>query len=444
MATIGTTRRFASPLAGHTGSISFLNNPKQRSYPLVAWMVLIGIFCPPIPISLGDTSVTPGRMIVIMLIVPAVAVLLRKGRRSVPSDYFVVATASWMIASSALNDGFRPYVVAEALELAGAYFIGRAFFWGRPALETFIKVFKVITIAVILLALLDTLSGRNVTLQSMGIEGEIPLTDTGRYRFGLVRASSTLLGGEQYGTFCAAALAILLYSGRNHIRYAVLTIFGCLLSLSSGPFLGMAIVIATSSYDRVLKRHSWRWKALVGTIIGAIVVLNLVSNSPVSWLIRHLTLDPQTGFFRVVQWDHVLPLIGLSPILGYGFSPFYTLVDPQWRIYIGTSLDCVWLVEALRYGIPGVAFLLLSIFSSVIKKTSDLNVDPYMNNLRTGFSIAIMTFVLVGLTVHYWNNVWLFFHLCIGIRATFAESSRSSPRNVPAGVKKGGAALLSQ
>src|ERR1051325_4289190 len=114
-------------------------------HPFITWMLLVGILLPPIQIGIADVKFTPGRAVVFLLVVPAIAALFQSSRRSVPSDWFVVATAAWMILSSILNGGFRLYVGAEAGEFLFAYLIGRAYFLGRPALESFLKIFKVVT-----------------------------------------------------------------------------------------------------------------------------------------------------------------------------------------------------------------------------------------------------------------------------------------------------------
>ena len=139
----------------------------QRSaypdHPFFAWLMLVGVFCPTLPIPIGDLTFTAGRLVIFLLLVPALVTLFRRDRARVSSDYFAFVGASWMLVATAFNDGFKPYVAAEALEFLGAYLIGRAFFVGRPAVETFVRVFKAIVVIVILLALLDTVSGRDVT-----------------------------------------------------------------------------------------------------------------------------------------------------------------------------------------------------------------------------------------------------------------------------------------
>ena len=319
-----------------------------------------------------------------------------------------------MIGSTILIGGFKPYVGAEAVDFLGSYLVGRAFFFGSSNLQSFSRAFKFVGGLVIALAVLDTASGGPFTLRLFGIAAQ-NVNDLSSYRYGFARANSIFAHPEMYGTFCAAAAAIFFYSARSQITrifYVSLSFFGVVLSLSSGPLLGSAIVAGSLCYDRALKRFPRRWFLLVATLAGLSPLLFLVSNNPIIWIITHLTINPATGFFRIMTWNVAMQQISLSPWLGYGFAT-YIVSDDWWWMFL-KSVDCVWLVEALRYGLPTVLFMALTILWPFLRSSP-------ANEMRTGLSLAIMTFVLVGFTVHFWDTAWLFFNLCVGIRASFTE-----------------------
>lgn len=395
----------------------------QRQYSLVIWVTLIGIFFPQVGISLDVINVTTGRFVVILLLVPALIILLKRERNRVASDFFAVALAAWMLGSSYLNGGFRPYVGAEALEFLGAYLVGRAFVFGPSNLQTFVIALRRITVVLIALALVDLLSGRNITMEIFGIMSE--KVSTGNYRMGLIRASSVFEGAEHYGTFCVAAASIFFYSERGirRVLYVGLSFFGCALSLSSGPFMGLAIVTAVFCYDRILKQYSWRWKALVTTVAGFMFAIFLIADHPLEQIIVHLTLDPGTGFFRIGTWYTALPLIDQSPFIGHGFSQIDASGDAA--IFL-SSVDCLWLVEALRYGLPAVILLILTMLLPLLRRRRISTFGLGMDNVPTGISLAIVAIGFIGLTAHFWGAIWLFLSLCVGIKASVAEYERDS------------------
>jgi hypothetical protein len=394
-------------------------NAPQGEHSLATWILLIGICSPAILISLGAINVTPGRIVAVLLLLPALGILLKSGRTRVASDFFAVALAIWMLASSASNGGFRPYVGAEALEFLGCYLAGRAFIFGPSNLQIFVIALTRIMVVIVALALLDTLSGRHIILDTLGISSaDSQYITANDYRFGLVRASSVFEGAEHFGTICVAAASIFFYAKRGiqRIVWVGLSFLGCALSLSSGPFMGFGVVTAAFFYDRILKRQSWRWKALLTVTAGLLLIVYLASNDPLSWILVHLTLNPQTGFVRLGMWDAMLPLVESSPFVGLGYIDF----GRSGSVYT-ISVDCIWLVEALHYGLPAVILLSLTMFSPLFTRRRLSISDPSKYNVRTGFSLAIVMMGLVGLTVHYWDAPWLFLSLCVGIRASLAE-----------------------
>ena len=388
---------------------------------LVVWIALVGMFFPPMLFSIGGTNFTPGRFVLILFLVPSLVLLLKGGRRSVASDFFAVAFVIWILLSSVLNGGFKPYVAAEALEFISAYLLGRAFIFGPAKLEMFIRALKIIIIVIVAFALVDTFSGRHVTMDSFGLTPlQSLLNGNNEYRFGLVRAASLFIGPEQNGTFCAMAASIFLYTERGAGRnwYVSLSVFGCALALSSGPIMGLALITSLFFYDRCMQAYPWRWKLVVSAAIGGTLLIFVFSDQPIQWILVHMTLDPQTGFFRLGMWNYALPLVGQSPFIGYGLTQLGD--SGESKLYLW-SVDSIWLVEVLRYGLPAAILLFLTMFSSSFAQRPKATLDRGARSVSTGLTLAIVAFGIVGLTVHFWDASWLFLNFCIGVRASLAE-----------------------
>jgi hypothetical protein len=398
----------------------------QRSHPVFIFLVVVGIFMPPtMAVFLGELRLFPGRVAIIILFLPALFILLGRLRRVLASDLFAFATAAWILIASLNVEGFNSISSAgiEAMEFFGAYIIARAYVFERPALETFIRIFKVITIVLIILALLDTLSGRLLTIEiTAELFNNPKFTQPSRSLFGInvVRATATFEHSILYGTFCALAAAVFLYSERTHLRRILcfgLCSFGCLLAVSSAPLMSLAIVAIVYSYDRLLKRCSWRWKAFWSAIAALFAAVFMVSNHPIASIISRLTFDPSSGYYRIMIWELAMPQIAISPLTGFGFRLFN---DPV----LDSSVDSVWLVLALRFGVPTIVFLFLANVASFVRSsqgTGRRSADPFMDRMRTGFTLVLAMFLFTGLTVHYWNGSWMFWGLCLGIRASLNE-----------------------
>jgi hypothetical protein len=373
---------------------------------------------------------SPGRVVISLALIPATIKLAsdfsRQRHRVVATDLFMIATSVWMFVSVVFQSNgtsASSLVVSagsEVLEFFGAYLLARAYFNSRLALIQFIRVFKIVTLILIAFAVLDVLSGRylvyETTAQIFGVPVH-PAMD----RSGFFRAQSTLDHPILYGAFCTIAGTLFLYSEANPLRqilYGGICFFGVLLSVSSGPILAFGVMIGCFCYDRIMKMYRWRWKLLLAALGGLLCSAFFVSNSPVGWLITHLTFDPENGYFRLATWYAAFDQIASSPMFGL-------FREKTGNEFLDLSVDCVWLVSAIQYGLPMGVFLFLANVSSFLPPGSKAKIapddDPYLKRMRTGLTMALSMFMFIGLTVDYWNSMWMFWGLCIGIRASLWE-----------------------
>ncbi|MDA9463533.1 hypothetical protein XH87_02755 [Bradyrhizobium sp. CCBAU 53415] len=372
-------------------------------------------------IYVGGAKFIPARIVIFLLLVPALTELFQRGRRLCAPDFFICAASAWMFAAVLQTDEGWSSAAALILEFSGGYFVARAYFFGRRGLEAFVRVLKPVSAGIVAVAVLEHLTQHNVVAALMG------LPSTGyEYRYGLLRATSTFPHAILYGSFCAVAGAVFVYSERSfrgRILYCGLCLFGCVLSMSSAPLMAFGIVLSVYFYDHLLRGRRWRWQALVAGLFMFLGVVFLAANKPVSWIVANLTLDPATGYFRVATWDSASYYIDLSPYVGYGFGSYASPDD----FFGNASVDSVWLTLALRFGIPLVIFILLANTASFFpsKRTASIPHchDAYMSNMRTAFTLGLAMFMFVGLTVHYWNNSWILWGIWIGIRASLKEES---------------------
>lgn len=402
----------------------------QKPHSTAISLLLLAIACPStLTFYLGGSKFYAARLAVAILLGPALLLLFRKGRQFIRCDFFTSLASAWMIAAVLIGDryGSLSSTLAVVLEFWGGYMVARGFIFGQPAIESFIGALKVVIVIAVAAAMLDHLSGRLVLNSVIGPLVGVPLDPVPEYRAGLVRAMSIFPHPILYGTFCAASGAVFLYA--RQWAFVALSFFGCLLAMSSAPLLVFVIAFAVYGYDSMLKGFSWRWKLFATIIVLFFGVIILVTNHPTSWIIAHLTLDPSTGYFRQATWDRAFYNIGLSPLAGYGFDEIGN--SPTQEFFDNASVDAVWLVLALRFGLPIIPLLLLANISSFYgarrhRRASQDVYLSYLSRLRTGFTLAVWVLMLAGLTVHYWNSMWLFWGVCLGIRAGLQENSPAS------------------
>ena len=390
---------------------------------MAAWLALIALILPPgINFHIGGASFSPGRIFVILLLVPAIFKLRHCGRRALLSDFFVGATVAWMMAASVSTGGWGKLTSApggEGLEFIGAYLIARGFFFEPAAREMFIRVLKVLAIMSIIVAIGDIISGRWIVQDIFAAIFNTPLH--GRlYRAGMLRATSTFDHPILFGTFCSIVAVIFLYLERNVQRRILLVGFcfvGCILSQSSAALMSFSIALAVYSYDRLMKGYAWRWRALLIVVTALVLALFLVANHPIGWVLSNLTLDAQSAYFRILIWDAALEIIQQFPFTGYGYESFGNVI-------LDTTIDSVWLFSALRYGVPMVVFLILANLAALWPARQRFKKHATDSPPATkAFTLMLVLFMFFGLTVHFWDFMWMFWGLCIGVRASLREQS---------------------
>jgi O-antigen ligase len=201
---------------------------------------------------------------------------------------------------------------------------------------------------------------------------------------------------------------------------------GVLLSLSSSGIMALAIGITAYAYDRLLRRFWWRWPVFWLAISAAGSAIFVISNNPVGWIISHLTLQPDSGYFRLLIWDAAFIQISLSPLTGYSFNSFGDY-------FLDNTVDSVWLVFALRFGIPTIVLLILMNITALLPSRRSAvrpGRETFEERLSRSFTLVLIMFMFIGLTVHYWNFMWIFWGLCLGVRTSLREYMMTN-RRVP-------------
>ena len=413
----------------------YASRPSQR---WIIWCATIGMF---LPDTVGET----GKYVIALFFIPAfivfITALAQGKRKAMACDIFVWAAGFWMIAvktgDSGSSSGTLFSAASDALGFVGSYTFGRCFVYNEPATREFIKALKFSAIALIALAALDTLSGTFLTKELMMKVFRDPtpyrLTNAQIHRslFGvtILRAAATFGHPILYGTFCSLAGPLFLISERGlwqRVFYCAVCFIGCALSLSSAPILAFALGISIFIYNQFLHPYPQRWKLLWVAVMIFLCLLFVFSNNPVTFIFRHLTLDPATGYFRLLIWSHAADYIALSPITGENISGWAT------DDILSDSIDSVWLVLSLLYGLPMVALLLLANLSACGlfgRRINQQLISDYILETRTAFSLVLFLFAILGLSVHFWGSIWMLWGLCIGIRSSLEEYCLASTRS---------------
>ncbi|QPF86522.1 hypothetical protein IC762_09665 [Bradyrhizobium genosp. L] len=384
---------------------------------------------------LGTLKLTPIKFLIVCLIFPATAKLIgaasRGQRRLLLSDACVLGVFILMFAGPVAISGTRDFVSAlsQAFEFFGMYVITRALVFDDGSLRSLAKGLQIMTIVVVALGLLDIVFQRYVAQEAVWsvftTSGrEFDTSDPQLHRivmgFSSLRAVSTFDHPILFGTFCATVLPLHLYAPESRGRRVLLVltcILGSLIALSSAPLLALTMATSLCAYDMLMRKYAWRWKFILSAMFACVAAFSLASDNPLGFLFRNLTLDPQTAYFRLLIWEAGLDVIGKNLLLGIGFNPSGSRI-------LDFSTDSLWLAKSIIFGIPMTTLLYLSAIGAMTPIRHQAIIregQPFLDRMCTSFSIILGAIMFISITVTFWNTVWLFFALCIGVRASLKE-----------------------
>jgi hypothetical protein len=408
--------------------------------PPILVVIIFSLFVPEgLSFYLAGLRLTVTRLtflIITPILLQQLSRLVSTGRyRFVFSDLFAPMTGVWMFLAVSVSQGADmalAHAGPEVLEICIGYLATRVLLAKHGQALSFASLLCCTIAVVALLGLLDPLTGHplihdwtdKLTGYKEGwLEGAQVL-----YRHGFLRAYGPLEQPLLFGLVCCIGF-ILALSGRVRARPAVL--IACCLGLffagESAPVLGAILGVALLLYDRILAGVSVKWLGLIAAAAAGIGAIYVVSDNPSTVIVRYLTLDPQSGYFRLWTWTLATDLLRHSPWVGLGFLQF------SGESYELPSIDNMWLAFALVYGYPGSILLGLSMLGAMSLPTSGrrVNLTAAESKLGTMLSITLFAIALIAYTVHIWGPVRILMGLLIGLRAHLGALGRLPYRAQP-------------
>lgn len=406
-------------------------------YSFILKLFMISVFLPEgLSLFVGSFRLPFYRILILGLFGFAVQNALTKSSRSaavrVPSDAFALAAGAWIITAGLVNDGMDVGLKAsgaDALEFTGSYYLFRHLL-GPTDSSVMIMRFACLTmIPVIILALLDPLTGHlfthdlitNLTgyFKPYDFNGELYI------RNGLFRAMGPFEHSILFAAACSwfAILALSMFRlGPWGVSIQTISLVGIWFSQARGPLAAYVIGLGLTVYYAKTKRFAARWRVVGTTVAAWVAFVFLFSRSPVSTLLSFGGVDPSAGWYREAIWATAGPMVLNSPIFGIG-----SLAGVGWwennPVLMGPTMDSLWLVCAFQYGIPGSVLVLLTLIGSVWLGPVDnaMSLSEGERSLSVALGIVMTLVGFLAFIVHMWGPCWVLLGVFPGIRANLAE-----------------------
>ena len=415
-------------------SISYsgaLTHSGKKDFPALPFSLtlLILSLCVPAELSfyLFGLRLTVTRLLLLLLtpvlVVKAAQKLSSRRYRFVLSDLFVPLSGFWMVWAATNVNGLAEalhHAGPDVLEFVVAYMATRLLMSRHGHALAFADLLCQAIAVVAMLGLLDTLTGFYFTHEffSRMTGAKPPVGDfwADAHRLGFLRASGPIEHPILFAFMCViAALIALSIPVRNRILVISTCSLGAFFSFSAGPFQCLLLGGCLKLYDRIFRAYSFRWAALAVAGLSAIGAAFLISHSPVSFIVSHFTFSSESGYYRIWTWATVTDTISQSPWFGLGVEGAPEDAKP--------SVDSLWLVLALRSGVPGAVLVALSIMGAGSLRTSGpaVDLDPDERRLGTILGIILFLTIFIAFMVHIWGATWSLVAMLLGARAQLGE-----------------------
>lgn len=358
------------------------------------------------------------------------------------NDILVGLATAWMILSFVMVEGLArgaPAGIALALDVLVPYLVARLTIRTANDFRILLIVLAPIALAIAGLMVIEavthtrfiriagqSLFGALGTLEYGAEVGPAKLSDT---RFGLLRATGPFSHPILAGVFFALLLPLYYFSKMRGwpILTGMLAGIGAVFSFSSAAFLGIAMFVSLAVYDRIRKVVTFlNWPIFIATAIAILTVLQLVSkNGLIAILIRY-TLNPSSGYYRLLIWEYGSRSVANYPLFGIGYAQFKGLP------WMTNSVDTIWLSLAIRHGLPVPLLLGLAVVLAIAGLALQASRDPTVNaDTRIGLAIALTMLFVLGFTVSFFGGLLIWFVMVLGIGTTFGALASPKRGTLP-------------
>jgi hypothetical protein len=408
----------------------------DRAFATILFLYLLAVVFPSeLAINLFGLALTPVRIVLLALLVPAAARLLAdRDFRPQAFDYLLVLSLAWLVLALSVNNGAGKgiqYGGSLALEALGGYLVARAYVRSGRQFAHAVTLYFGFVLAVATIAVPETfLAVRFVHPLASLLTGAVPHDIPEAGRLGLERAASSFDHPILYGVFCASSFGLAWYVWQSRrdvwLRLAAI-LFATFCAVTSAALLAIAAAIALIVWERWTRPFKQRVAISLAILAAAYLVLELASNrSMVEVAISFVALDPWTAYYRVLIWENAFVDLARSPLLGAALDAW---TRPPWMT---ASVDSYWLVLALSAGLPAVAMLAAMILLMLrrVHARSAAGESKERWAARFGWTAAVLALCLQAFTVHYWGSMNAFFFFVLGLGAWMTE--RAGDQEAPA------------
>lgn len=405
-AAIIASRQMEGSLPSASGQIPRARAMQGRK-PSVLVPLFIFSLAMPFSFYVGSMRMSPYRLLLVVTFAPCLMAWLSGSMGRIRlADILMLLTAVWggmiLVLMHGIDKGLQSGGIF-IIETFGAFMFGRRYIRDVVTFQKMVKLLAIMVIALLPFTLYESVMGSPIIIEIFGKIFSVYDVVNDESRLGLRRAQGPFEHFILLGVVCSSAFALSFYvfsparrlGGKLASGLVAIAVFT---SLSSGAFLSVGVQAALIVWDKFTARMTRRWAILAGILIAGFLFVNFISNrTPFEVFISYLTFNADTSYMRVLIWNYGMESVMLHPVLGHGLN------DWERPLWMGGSIDNFWLVNAVRYGIPGFLLMAGSFLAVCFGLGRLRHLSAEAAQCRKGLVITICGLILSLCTVHVWD-----------------------------------------
>lgn len=394
---------------------------------ILAVLFVISIFIPvEFFVMAGTVRIETYRVILALTLIYAFFNFRTVLKRADLTDVLLLGLIVLAFASFWANHSLQKAIESTglySLETLGAFYLAKLFITTPERFYRINLAFIWILVALTLPAIYEAVSHHRILHEwAERLTGHLSI-DYRLYteyyiRGSIMRTTSVFAHPILYGTLAALffPFAILLFWRQQKIRQFSMILglsLSMLTTLSSAPLLSLifqAFTVLLVKFWHTARRF---WVAIFFSGLAIAMLIQALSNRGFfGILISYLTFNPNTGYFRMLQWEYSMDDILSHPILGIAHNDW---TRPYWKDWMGDSIDSFWLLVTLQHGIFAFILLLTACFYAVFSVLNQ--VHRQHENIKwmvTAWTLSFMSLILIGFTVDYFDKLQPMFFFTLG------------------------------
>jgi hypothetical protein len=389
----------------------------------------VGMLLPTaVSLNLGGLRLSIYRIVLIVMFLPMLLRLLsgRAGRMTV-FDALVLAHCTWALMALIKWGGLAQGIESGGIyivEFAGAYLLGRCYIRSYEDFAAMARAYVALVVGMLVFTIPEALTSVHILHDGISAAVGGPPAPFIEQRMGLERTFGPFDHPILYGVFSASAFSLAyfvvaerrLMNMRGMAQVAGVGV-ATFMSASGGPYVVLMMQGFVAAWQRILGRVQGRWAALFTLFAVTYVAIDLFSTkTPFHVFINNFTFSKQSAYNRILIFEFGTAEVARHPVFGIGLG------DWERPVWMSDSMDNFWLVIAVRYGLPALAFLLALLLGLVwcAGRRKDLPED--WRRARHAWAFTLFGITVAAATVHLWNALFVLFVFLIGAGAWLIDA----------------------